>query len=199
MKKINEIFHSIQGEGCHAGVPSVFIRFSGCNLKCGFCDTLHEEGAFMPDEDIIAAVKKQPSRQVVLTGGEPSLFIDSVFIRRLKEETGLPVAIETNGTRELPEGIDWVTVSPKTGMSESGDAEVKVKYANELKVVDIGQDLEQYFTLPCVGQDTVMLLQPCFVENDRAKEENLKRTISRVLADPRWRLSVQVHRVIGVR
>ena len=199
MKKINEIFHSIQGEGCHAGVPSVFIRFSGCNLKCGFCDTLHEEGAFMPDEDIITAVKKQPSRQVVLTGGEPSLFIDSDFIRRLKEETGLPVAIETNGTRELPEGIDWVTVSPKTGMSESGDAEVKVKYANELKVVDIGQDLEQYFTLPCVGQDTVMLLQPCFVENDRAKEENLKRTISRVMADPRWRLSVQVHRVIGVR
>lgn len=199
MKKINEIFHSIQGEGCHTGVPSVFIRFSGCNLKCGFCDTLHEDGKWMTDEEIIEAVKAQQSSRIILTGGEPSLFIDSEFIKKLKAETGLPIAIETNGTRELPEGIDWVTVSPKTGMSKTGDSEVIVKYADELKVVETGQDLECYFKLPCVMENTVMLLQPCYVKNENERDQNIQRTIKRVLEDPRWRLSLQVHRMIGVR
>ena len=110
MRKINEIFHSIQGEGCHAGVPSVFIRFSGCNLRCSFCDTIHEDGKMMSDEEIINEIKRQPSAQIVLTGGEPSLYIDDDFVSKLKEETGLPIAIETNGTHKLPKGIDWITV-----------------------------------------------------------------------------------------
>ncbi|MCH5226516.1 MAG: radical SAM protein [Muribaculaceae bacterium] len=199
MKKINEIFHSIQGEGCHTGVPSVFVRFSGCNLKCGFCDTSHEDGRLMHDDEIIEAIKSLPSAQIVLTGGEPSLFINQDFIDRLHVETGLPIAVETNGTQPLPKGIDWITVSPKMGMSLHGDASLKVQYANELKVVDTGQDLNPYFTLPCVNKDTVMLLQPCFVEDNKEREENLRRTIQRVLEDPRWRLSLQTHRFIGVR
>lgn len=199
MRKINEIFYSVQGEGCRAGVPSVFIRFSGCNLRCGFCDTQHESGVLMTDEEIIGEVNKYKGAQIVLTGGEPSLYIDADFIQRLKDFTGMEVAIETNGTNLLPENIDWVTVSPKVGMQGRGDASLKVKYADELKVVDIGQELDDYFCLPFITPETAMLLQPCFVEDPEEREKNTRRTIVRVLSDPRWRLSLQTHRFMGVK
>ena len=83
MRKINEIFYSLQGEGYHTGTPAVFIRFSGCNLKCSFCDTQHEAGALMTDDEIIAEVSKYPAVTVILTGGEPSLWIDDALIDRL--------------------------------------------------------------------------------------------------------------------
>ena len=199
MKKVNEIFYSLQGEGCHTGVPSVFIRFSGCNLACSFCDTLHSEGRMMSDEEIIAEVKKYPARWIILTGGEPSLWIDEDFVGKLKIATGKKIAIETNGTKELPRNIDWVTVSPKSGMSSVGDAEVVCRHADELKVVDIGQDLEEYFSLGCVGKETRMLLQPCYVEDEEEREKNTRRTIQRVLDDPRWSLSLQTHRFLKIR
>ena len=85
MRKINEIFYSLQGEGYHTGTPAVFVRFSGCNLKCGFCDTRHEEGVMMTDEEIIAEVKKYPAVMVILTGGEPSLWIDDHLIGLLHQ------------------------------------------------------------------------------------------------------------------
>ena len=199
MRKINEIFHSIQGEGCRSGVPSVFVRFSGCNLRCSFCDTQHERGRYLTDDEIIEEIRKYKARQIVLTGGEPSLYIDREFILRLKEATGMEIAIETNGTRQLPEGIDWVTLSPKLGMSETGDASIKVSHANELKVVDTGQKLEGYFNLACVDEKTIFLLQPCYVEDAQEREENTRRTINRVLEDCRWRLSLQTHRMVGVK
>lgn len=83
MRKINEIFYSLQGEGYHTGTPAVFIRFSGCNLKCDFCDTRHEEGEMMTDEDIVNEIGKYPAVMVILTGGEPSLWIDDAFIALL--------------------------------------------------------------------------------------------------------------------
>lgn len=199
MRKIKEIFESIQGEGCNTGVPSVFIRFSGCNLKCGFCDTDHADGKLMEDDEIIERVKACKAQMIVLTGGEPSLHIDGEFIKLLKRSTGKIIAIETNGTRELPEGIDWITVSPKEGMSEIGNVELAVRHADELKVVDIGQDLEKYFELNCVGTRTRMLLQPCYVEDLEEWKKNTRRTIRRVMEDPRWRLSLQMHRYLGVR
>ena len=76
MRKINEIFYSLQGEGFHTGTPAVFVRFSGCNLRCSFCDTRHEEGVMMTDEEIVEKVSSFPARMVILTGGEPSLWID---------------------------------------------------------------------------------------------------------------------------
>ena len=85
MRKINEIFYSLQGEGFHTGTPAVFVRFSGCNLKCSFCDTQHESGVMMSDDDIVAEVSPYPSTMVILTGGEPSLWIDEAFVDRLHE------------------------------------------------------------------------------------------------------------------
>lgn len=79
MKKINEIFYSLQGEGYHTGIPAIFVRFSGCNMKCSFCDTLHEDGIMMSDEEIISEVVKYPASMVVLTGGEPVYGLTKVW------------------------------------------------------------------------------------------------------------------------
>ncbi|MDE7440898.1 MAG: 7-carboxy-7-deazaguanine synthase QueE [Muribaculaceae bacterium] len=198
MKKVCEIFYSLQGEGHHAGYPSVFVRFSGCNLKCSFCDTQHEDGVFMEDEAIIRAVNLYSADWIVLTGGEPTLWIDEDFVSLLKRATGKKVAIETNGTRSVPKSIDWVTVSPKCDMEGAGRALIAADRADELKVVDLGQDLERYFTLPCVDEKTLMYLQPCYVEDEEEFRANRLHTVKRVLDDPRWTLSVQLHRYLQI-
>ena len=210
MRKINEIFYSLQGEGHHEGYPSVFIRFSGCNLSCPFCDTKHDKGIFMDDDAIIHAVKLYKADWIVLTGGEPALSIDADFIHLLRRATGKKIAIETNGTVPLPDGIDWITCSPKTGICRPGGlkpgeepsnpdfANVVIPYANEIKVVDVGQYLDPYFSLKFKGEDTIMYLQPCYVPDEEEFAKNRLRTVRRVLADPRWTLSVQLHRFLGI-
>ena len=154
MRKINEIFYSLQGEGYHTGTPAIFVRFSGCNLKCDFCDTQHEEGKMMTDDEIIAEVKKYPAVTVVLTGGEPSLWVDDELIDRL-HQAGKYVTIETNGTRPLPAAIDWVTCSPKQG------AKLAIDRMDEVKVVYEGQDISIFELLPAEH----FFLQPCSCNN----------------------------------
>ena len=198
MRKINEIFYSLQGEGRHSGIPSVFLRFSGCNLRCSFCDTAHQEGIWLSDEDIVAEINKYPAPWIILTGGEPTLSIDDSFIAFLKAQTGKKIAIETNGTGRIPKNIDWVTVSPKIGMKGAEGCELKADRADELKVVDVGQKLEYYFSLTCVSAKTYMYLQPCFVSDEEECRRNMARTVGRVLADPRWTLSAQIHRFLEI-
>lgn len=198
MKKVSEIFYSLQGEGHHTGYPSVFVRFSGCNLSCPFCDTAHGQGMLMSDDDIIRAVKLYSARWIVLTGGEPTLAIDDDFVRMLKRATGKLVAIETNGSRPVPESIDWVCVSPKKGLPGVADHEILAQRADEIKVVNLGQPLDPYFSLPCRSERTLMYLQPCYVADEARFEANRLDTVRRVLADPRWTLSVQLHRYLNI-
>lgn len=199
MRKINEIFYSLQGEGHHTGHPSVFIRFSGCNLQCPFCDTRHNEGVEMSDTDIIRAINLYKTDWVVLTGGEPSLWINQDFVRLIHQTTGKKIAIETNGTNPVPDEIDWITVSPKTDIKDMiGTPEIRIQRADEIKVVDVGQKLDAYFDLPCRRADTLMYLQPCFVADKKQRESNMLRTVRRVLEDPRWTLSLQTHRFLGI-
>ena len=198
MKKINEIFYSLQGEGHHTGFPSVFIRFSGCNLSCPFCDTSHQSGIFMTDDEIIRAVNLYKAGWIVITGGEPCMHIDDDFIRMLKRTTGKKIAIETNGTMPIPAGIDWITVSPKCGIPGIEPLPIVADRADEIKIVDAGQNLEPYFSLPCRKPQTLMYLQPCFVNDPGQCRANRLRTVRRVLADPRWTLSVQMHRFLGI-
>ena len=147
-------------------------------------------------EDIVAAIKKYPDApMVVLTGGEPSLFIDGDFVAAIKKETGKRVAIETNGTRPLPADLDWVTCSPKTGF-DGGDAEPCVlTKCDELKVVYLGQDLSQYDGITAGHR----FLQPCFSDDEAQCQANVKRCVDAVMSHPGWRLSLQVHRVLGIR
>lgn len=198
MRRVNEIFYSLQGEGYHSGVPSVFVRFSGCNLRCPFCDTDHSSGSGMTDDEIVAEINRYPAHWIILTGGEPSLQIDEDFLQTLHNATGKRIAIETNGTNALPNGIDWITVSPKTGIGGNVELPLRVAFADEIKVVDTGQPLEPYFTLDCRRDSTLMYLQPCFVGDPDTLRANIARTVNRVLTDPRWRLSAQTHRFLNI-
>ncbi len=196
MYRINEIFCSLQGEGFHSGTPSVFVRFSGCNLRCHFCDTRHQEGKMMSLQTIADEVNRYPEvRWIILTGGEPSLYIDEEFLSELKQKTDKKIAIETNGTRQLPAAIDWVTFSPKMAFP-GGDLELCVlSRCDELKVVYCGQDLDQYEGI----QTENRFLQPCYSENESEYQENLKACINAVMLNPQWRLSLQIHRILGIR
>ena len=196
MYKVNEIFHSLQGEGYNTGTASVFIRLSGCNLHCAFCDTRHEEGTMMSLPEIVEQVMRYPKAPlIVLTGGEPSLWIDEDFVTGLKQMTGKRIAIETNGTRPLPHGIDWVTLSPKTGIGDSGNLPVVLTHCDELKVVYLGQDLSQYDNITADHR----YLQPCWVSNESDRKRNMLATVQAVLDHPDWRLSLQTHRILGIR
>ena len=112
MYKVNEIFYTLQGEGAHSGIPAVFIRFSGCNLRCPWCDTDFTDFSEMTAEQIVAEaidlydIPNERRKMVVLTGGEPSLQVDKPLINAL-HAAGFYICIETNGTRPLPEGIDY--------------------------------------------------------------------------------------------
>ena len=195
MYRINEIFYSLQGEGYHSGMPAVFVRFSGCNLRCTFCDTQHQHGRMMSLQEIVEEVNKYPiAPLMVLTGGEPSLFIDEAFVAELKQKTGKCVAIETNGTRLLPSNLDWVTFSPKSAF-EGGDLEPCVLTScDELKVVYLGRDLAQYGGIEAEHR----FLQPCFCEDEIQRNANMKACVEAVMQNKGWRLSLQVHRVLGI-
>lgn len=180
MRKINEIFYSLQGEGFHTGTPALFIRFSGCNLKCSFCDTPHETGTWMSDEEIMRRVAECPAQTVILTGGEPSLWISDEFIDQL-HNLGKYVCIETNGTRPIPTSIDWVTCSPK-------GAPVVLERIDEVKVVFTGEDVEPYASLPA----RYHYLQPCSCQNTQA-------VVDYILEHPSWMLSLQTHKYIQIQ
>ena len=195
MFRINEIFYSLQGEGFHTGTPAVFVRFSGCNLRCTFCDTQHQTGEMMSLQEIVNEVNKYPiAPLLVLTGGEPSLFIDEAFVAELKQKTGKRIAIETNGTRPLPSNLDWVTFSPKTAF-DGGDLEPCVlMHCDELKVVYLSQDLAQYDGI----EAKYRFLQPCFVEDLEQRKANMQACVEAVKRHPNWRLSLQIHRVLNI-
>ena len=189
--KINEIFYSIQGEGANAGRPAVFVRFSGCNRRCPFCDTDHESGVEMTAEQIRQAVEKASGglkTMVVLTGGEPTLQLsedENLFPdagdRRL-------IAIETNGTGAVPSWIDWVTVSPKENIPPD-----KLPRFNEVKLLFDKTRLD-YFQL--FNRDGITaFIQPI----ERNGEYNFVEAIAFVKQNPRFRLSVQIHKLIGIQ
>lgn len=188
--KINEIFYSLQGEGHYTGTPTVFVRMAGCNLRCSFCDTDFEAFMEMTEEEIVAEASRYPARHVVITGGEPTLQLTASLSERF-HKAGFFIQIETNGTRLLPEGcrIDWVTCSPKEGGA------VRIAHIDELKVVNTGQDIHAYDSI----EAKEYRLQPCDVQDDTRNAEILKQTIDFILDNPKWKLSLQTHKILKMR
>ena len=209
---VKEIFYTLQGEGANAGRAAVFLRFAGCNLwsgreadrataTCRFCDTDFvgigpDGGKFATPAALARAVlerwpwaRTRGARPlVVCTGGEPLLQLDAPLVEALRE-AGFEVAIETNGTQPLPPGgIDWICVSPKAG------TELVVRAGNELKLVypQAGVEPERFESL----EFRHFFLQPM---DGPALAEHTRRAVDYCLAHPRWRLSVQMHKAIGVR
>jgi 7-carboxy-7-deazaguanine synthase (Cx14CxxC type) len=205
---VKEIFYTLQGEGANAGKPAVFCRFAGCNLwsgleanraeaTCKFCDTDFVGvdgpggGKFKTPEDLAAAVASTwagvgGEKLVVCTGGEPLLQIDAPLIAAFHAK-GFKIAVETNGTVDVPPGLDWVCVSPKAG------AKLAVTTGDELKLIypQDGGAPERYEQLAFRH----WFLQPM---DGPARDANSKKAIAYCLAHPKWRLSVQTHKYLGI-
>ena len=177
----------------------VFVRFSGCNLRCPFCDTDHSGATILSAAEIVAASEaalaggRDLPPRVCLTGGEPSLQIDSELITVLRE-AGFLVHIETNGTKTLPSGIDWVTLSPKEDVEGLvGEGKVVLQKADELKLVYSRKvDPSRWLSFPASWH----YLQPCALSDGSA---NISETVSYILSHPSWRLSLQTHKFLGIR
>lgn len=208
---VKEIFYTLQGEGAHSGRPAIFCRFAGCNLwtgreedrataTCQFCDTDFvgigpDGGKFATAEELASAVaarwpthgadRGQP--YVVCTGGEPLLQLDEPAIAALHAR-GLEVGVETNGTCPAPASLDWVCVSPKAGaplVQLSGD-ELKLVYPQAEAPPERYQDLDfrHFFLQPMDGSDV---------------ERNTQLAVAYCLAHPKWKLSLQTHKLLGLR
>lgn len=209
MYTVKEIFYTLQGEGANTGRPAVFCRFSGCNLWtgreadrataiCDFCDTDFvgvgpDGGKFTTAAALSDAIEARwptseaRGRLVVCTGGEPLLQLDSDAIAALHAR-GFEVAVETNGTQQPPPGLDWICVSPKAR------AGLRLRHGNELKLVYpqpdldpetfVRMDFEHFFLQPMDGPRLT---------------ENTQQALAYCLAHPRWRLSIQTHKLLGIR
>ena len=221
---VKEIFHTLQGEGANAGRAAVFCRFSGCNLwtgreqdrhraVCRFCDTDFvgvgpDGGRFATAQalaDTIAArwragTGREPRDDraagarplVVCTGGEPLLQLDAPAIAAL-QAAGFEVAVETNGTQPAPAGLDWICVSPKAG------APLVLTAGDELKLVYPQPEPEAQPERFADLSFTHLLLQPMDVADPGVRERNVRAAIDYCLRHPRWRLSVQTHKAVGIR
>lgn len=200
--KVNEIFYSLQGEGCFTGTPAVFVRLSGCNARCAFCDTNHQNGTEMSEEEIVQAIAVYPTRHVVITGGEPVLQL-TPHLTALLHSKGYFIQIETNGSVALQDGceIDWITCSPK-------DLPLKIQRIDELKVLFDSSDSENTSRIARLSEITAKeyRLQPLDAAMLSADEElakrnknNLEKTIEYILENPKWKLSLQTHKIINVR
>ncbi len=209
---VKELYYTLQGEGAQAGRPAIFCRFSGCNLwsgresdrasaVCSFCDTDFVGtdgpggGKFESADALASAIALlwpvslpagPSSRFVVCTGGEPLLQLDLQLVSSLHRE-GFEVAVETNGTRLPPPGLDWICVSPKAG------SDLALRQGNELKLVFPqpkllpesveGLDFDHFYLQPMDGPGRV---------------ENTRLAVEYVLAHPRWKLSLQTHKFLGI-
>lgn len=194
--QVNEIFFSLQGEGVRSGTPHLFLRLSKCNLSCtvethGFdCDTEFESGREMELEEIVSELQAlTPTCDwIVLTGGEPALQVDRQLIDGL-HAAGYKLAIETNGSVELPPGLDWVTVSPKVA-----EHAIRQRKADEVKYVrGYGQAIPE-----TVVEASHCLISPAF-DGLHLERRTLDWCLRLVQENPPWRLSVQVHKLLGIR
>ncbi|HZB91726.1 MAG TPA: 7-carboxy-7-deazaguanine synthase [Stellaceae bacterium] len=206
--QVKEIFYTLQGEGANSGRPAVFCRFAGCNLwsgrdadragaRCRFCDTDFvgtdgPGGGRFPDPSALAAAVRRawpeaaPRPFVVCTGGEPLLQLDAPLVAALHRE-GFAIAIETNGTCAAPDGLDWICVSPKAG------TELVLRAGNELKLVFPQRGAEparfehlafdHFFLQPMDGPE---------------RDANTRAAVRFCLDHPRWRLSLQTHKFLGI-
>ena len=208
MYQIKEMYYTLQGEGARTGRPSVFCRFTGCNLwsgrekdrstaVCNFCDTDFVGvdgpggGKFINALELSDAIEafwpnEEPNKYVVFTGGEPGLQLDKNVIDHLHLKN-FEVAVETNGTLDLPLNIDWLTVSPKA------DSTLKIRRGNELKLVYPQENVS-----PNSFEDLdfeIFYLQPM---DNGDKDKNTQRTIQYCLENPKWKLSLQTHKYMGI-
>ena len=190
-----EIFHSVQGEGFHSGIPHVFVRFGNCNLRCEWCDTDFLSFDEMSLDSIESEILSYDCDRVIFTGGEPAMQDLASIGNRLKNH-GISLSIETNGTIPIDPVIDWICVSPKDQLYPN--VSIKQRSGDELKVVYCGQDISMYDDLK--GGFNHLYLQPCYIDNSSIEENGKSfQLVEKIVKEsPGWRLSLQTHKWMGI-
>lgn len=188
---VNEIFYSLQGEGGRSGCPSIFIRLTQCNLACSFCDTDFFIGKEMSFEEIYDAIKDFPCKWIIWTGGEPTIQLTDEILQLFRDK-GYKQAIETNGTRRVPELIDYITCSPKlsyasikTRIPKVNEIRIPIKKGDTLPDTSIFPEADNYFVSP-------------IFDNDQINWENVTYCVEIVKQHPEWSLSLQMHKLIRI-
>jgi len=191
--KVKEIFYSLQGEGGRQGAASIFIRLSGCNLKCDFCDTDYSGGEDMSLEQILIAVQKFPCKWIVWTGGEPTLQL-SEFCLLFFKAAGYLQAVESNGSNPLFSLYDYTVISPKKDTLDKLDE--KNMYVDEIRMpIRSGDNIPLIESLAIASH---YFLSPIFSKNQAETKANIDYCVEQVKLHPEWRLSLQMHKLIGI-
>lgn len=196
---IVEIFESLQGEGFNTGMPSIFVRFGKCNLTCPWCDTNYNQFEQWTLNDILAKVRSYSAKNIIITGGEPTIQPNlSLLLDQLKK-AGYFLAIETNGLKEIPPQIDYIATSPKRMYQEKYQRRC-IDFANEVRVVVDGEVQAFCEQLESKIKAERYYLSPCEVEG----KMNLLETITQLgllnqrANKPKWQLSIQTHKIVGI-
>lgn len=196
---IVEIFESLQGEGFNTGMPSIFIRFGKCNLTCPWCDTNYNQFEQWTLNEILAKVRSYTAKNIIITGGEPTIQPNlSLLLNQLKKE-GYFLAIETNGLKEIPPQIDYIATSPKRMYQEKYQRRC-IEFANEVRVVVDGEVQAFCEQLESKIQADHYYLSPCEIEG----KMNLLETIIQLgilnqrANKPKWQLSIQTHQIVDI-
>lgn len=191
--KVNEIFYSLQGEGGRSGEASVFIRLSGCNLDCSFCDTEFESGTYMSLDEISDKISVYPSRWIIWTGGEPTLQLTDDVLSFFKEKAYMQ-AVESNGTMPFSTFLDYTVCSPKGK---------NISYAKRKnpKVDEVRFPVSEGDKVPSVSafpKASYYMLSPIFEEDRTKTNANIQYCVEYVKLHPEWRLSLQIHKLINI-
>ncbi|RRN02360.1 7-carboxy-7-deazaguanine synthase QueE [Bibersteinia trehalosi] len=197
--RIVEIFETLQGEGFNTGMPSIFIRFGKCNLACPWCDTNYNQFEMKSLDEIMQIVRNFTAKNIIITGGEPTIQPDlEILLNQLKAE-GYFIAIETNGLKPVPLQIDYIATSPKR-LYQKNYLKHHIPYANEVRIVVDGdvQDFceqientikaERYYLSPC-EKDGVMNMLETITQLGLLNQRPNK---------PKWQLSIQTHKIAGI-
>lgn len=185
--KLVEIFYSVQGEGIRTGTPNIFVRFSHCNLSCNFCDTPYNDvNLELNLSQLINEIEKYPCKNIIFTGGEPTLQLDNELLSELKKRNYY-LAIESNGIKETPNLIDFICISPKSKkfIQLSGD-EIKFVLKKGDNLPELSGNFKNYLISPEMNYNSPNM-------------ENIDYCVELVKNNPQWRLSIQSHKFMKIR
>ena len=203
---LHSIFESLQGEGRNTGRPAVFIRFSSCNLNCPWCDTHYNERLAVSEGELLALVRKTGKRSVILTGGEPTIQPGFDQLVALLKNQGLWVALETNGVKAplYPSRLDYISVSPKPDFEFQYNDKLMLRKADEVRIVAVTKDIAPFCRRMRKAIKAVdYYISPIFL-NGSSHYRRALRVLHELNHDndppfPPWSLSIQMHRIVGIR
>lgn len=197
--KINEMFHTFQGESFNSGRRALFIRMPDCNLDCTWCDTEWKSFKEHSEEQFIKFIQREKSKFAVLTGGEPLMNKQLPRIISLLQDEGFDIAVETNGTMPYQDGINWVTCSPKRDAAYKINKHL-VKHVQEYKYV-VDKDFDfKILDRHKIGQDLFSPSRKLYLSPEFGNfKESLEKIYDYIKENPRWRISLQSHKFMGIR